>query len=269
MSRTYQTQGIVLKGTPFGEADRLLTIFSPDYGLIRAIAPSARKPKSSLRGRTEVFVMNDFLIATGKSLDRIMQAETQQSFPGLGQDVCKLAAGQYLIEVILALAIEGNAQAQLYGLFMEHLRRLAEESQPETLYAHLAQALFHCLALEGFAPQLHRCALSGEMIAPNFHDAQWRIGFSSELGGIVTLPANTNQPISLKRLTAIALGLLQHLSHSHLPQPSEFLPDFAQKRLRVWDWLTVERVLRDYAQQQLGKKFKAAPLVDSLWELDF
>ena len=258
-----------MKGTPFGEADRLLTIFSPDYGLIRAIAPSARKPKSSLRGRTEVFVVNHFLIATGKSLDRIMQADTQQSFPRLGRDVCKLAAGQYLIEVILALAIEDNAQAQLYGLFTEHLRRLAEESQPETLYGHLAQGLFHCLALEGFAPQLHRCAFSGERITPNFHDAQWRIGFSSELGGIVTLPVKTDQPIILKRLTAIELSLLQHLSQSDLPQPLDFLPTLAQKQLRAWDWLTVERVLRDYAQQQLGKKFKAAPLVDSLWDLEF
>ena len=258
-----------MKGTPFGEADRLITIFSPDHGLIRAIAPSARKPKSSLRGRTEVFVVNYFVIATGKSLDRIVQADTQQSFPGLGRDVCKLAAGQYLIEVILSLAIENHAQAQLYELFTEHLRRLATESQPETLYAHLAQALFHCLALEGFAPQLHRCALSGEMITPNFHDLQWRIGFSSELGGIVALPAKTDQPLILKRLTAIELSLLQHLSQSDLPQPSQFLPEFAHKRLRAWDWLTVEKVLRNYAQQQLGKKFKAAPLVDSLWDLDF
>jgi DNA repair protein RecO (recombination protein O) len=269
LSRTYQTEGIVLKGTPFGEADRLLTIFSPEYGLIRAIAPSARKPKSSLRGRTELFVVNHFLIATGKSLDRILQAETQQSFPGLGQDVCKLAAGQYLIEVILSLAIEGSAQSQLYGLFMEHLRRLAEESRPETLYAHLAQALFHCLALEGFAPQLHRCALSGEVISPNFHDRQWRMGFSNELGGIVSLPVRLDQPLIVKRLTAIELSLLQHLSQRGLPQPSDFLPALTQKQLRVWDWLTVERVLRDYAQQQLGTVFKAAPLVDSLWDLDF
>jgi DNA repair protein RecO (recombination protein O) len=269
LSRTYQTEGIILKGTPFGEADRLLTIFSPDHGLIRAIAPSARKPKSSLRGRTELFVVNQFLIATGKSLDRILQADTQHSFPGLGQDVCKLAAGQYLIEVILSLAIEGHAQAPLYQLFTEHLRRLAEESQPETLYAHLAQGLFHCLALEGFAPQLHRCALSGETITPNFHDRQWRVGFSNDLGGIVTLPVKTSQPLIVKRLTAIELSLLQQLSHSGLPQPSQWLPESARKQLRVWDWLTVERVLRDYAQQQLGKSFKAAPLVDSLWDLDF
>lgn len=269
MSRTYQTQGIVLKGVPFGEADRLITLFSPDYGLIRAIAPSARKPKSSLRGRTELFVINQFLIATGKSLDRILQAETQQSFPSLSQDVCKLAAGQYLIELILALAIAETPQLPLYELFTEHLRRLAEDATPETLYAHLAQAIFHCLALEGFAPQLQRCTLTGAVLTPNFDDRQWRVGFSEALGGIVTLPPPTHQTIDLKRLTAIELSLLQQLNQPQLPRPAEFLPEQPRKRFRLWDWVTVEKVLRHYAQRQLDKTFRAALLVDSLWDLDF
>ena len=49
MSRTYQATGINLKGMPLGEADRLVTILSPEYGLIRAVAPGARKHKSKLR----------------------------------------------------------------------------------------------------------------------------------------------------------------------------------------------------------------------------
>ncbi len=55
MSRTYQATGINLQGMAFGEADRLLTILTAEYGLIRAIAPGARKYKSSLRGRSELY----------------------------------------------------------------------------------------------------------------------------------------------------------------------------------------------------------------------
>lgn len=268
MSRTYQTIAIVLKGIPFGESDRLITIFSPDYGLIRAIAPGARKPKSSLRGRTELFVINQFLISSGKNLDRITQAETQYSYPGLGQNVCKLAAGQYLIELILALGTEASPQLSLYELFTEHLRRLETEAQPETLYGHLAQALFHCLATEGFAPQFHHCALSLETIAPNFYDRQWRVGFSTELGGIVSLNLSNALP-DLQRLTAIELSLLQQLNQGPLPNPPDFLPAIAQRNFRIWDWVKVENVLRHYAQQQLAKSFRAAPLLDSMWEVDF
>lgn len=275
MGRTYQTVGIVLKSQPFAETDRLLTLLSPEHGLMRAIAPGARKQKSSLRGRVEIFVVNQFLLANGKSLDRILQAETQQSFPLLGRDACQLSAGQYLIELMLGLAVEATPQQQLYELFLEHLRRLAEEARPETLYAHLAQALFHCLALEGFAPQIQHCVVSGELLQPNFDDRQWRVGFSLELGGVVQLPlsnalrhAASQRRLLHRRLTAIEFCLLQQLSQPQIPQRQQ-LPAIAQKQLRAWDWVTIEHLLRAYAQQQLNYQFKAAPLVDSLWELDF
>lgn len=252
----------------FGESDRLVTIFSPEYGLIRAVAPGARKPKSSLRGRTELFVVNQFLFSRGKNLDRILQAETQYSYPGLAQDLCKLAAGQYLIELILALGTEASPQPSLYQLFTEHLRRLECPNPRDNLYGHLAQALFHCLASEGFAPQFHHCAISTEPILPNFYDRQWRIGFSTELGGIVKLNL-TSSPPSLRRLTAIELCLLQQLNQGNLPIPDQILPAIARKTFRVWDWVKVENLMRYYAQQQLGKAFRSATLVDTIWEVEF
>jgi DNA repair protein RecO (recombination protein O) len=74
--KTYQATGIILKGMPLGEADRLVTILTSEFGLIRGVAPGARKPKSSLRGRCELFVVNQFSLAKGRSLDKITQAET-------------------------------------------------------------------------------------------------------------------------------------------------------------------------------------------------
>ncbi|NJP21762.1 MAG: hypothetical protein HC763_25260 [Hydrococcus sp. CRU_1_1] len=73
MTKTYQATGIILKGMPLGEADRLLTILSPEYGLIRAVAPGARKHKSRLRGRSELFVVNQWLIVKGRSLDKLLK----------------------------------------------------------------------------------------------------------------------------------------------------------------------------------------------------
>lgn len=271
MSRTYQTLGIVVKGMAFGESDRLVTIFSPEYGLIRAIAPGARKPKSSLRGRTELFVVNQFLLFAGKSLDRINQAETQYSYPGLGQNVCNLAAGQYLIELILALGTEASAQTSLYELFTEHLRRLETEATAENIYGHLAQALFHCLGAEGFAPQFHHCAITAQTISPNFYDRQWRVGFSPELGGIVDLrsPRDIGPIPQMRRLTAMELSLLQQLNQPALPDPQQYLPAIARKNFRLWDWVKAENLMRYYAQRQLGKSFRAAVLLDSMWEVDF
>ena len=76
MSRTYKATGINLKAMPMGEADRLVTVLTKEQGVIRAIAPSARKHKSRLGGRSGLFVVNELLLTRGKSLDKILQAET-------------------------------------------------------------------------------------------------------------------------------------------------------------------------------------------------
>ncbi|MGB3205538.1 MAG: DNA repair protein RecO, partial [Crinalium sp.] len=124
MSRTYKVTGINLKGMPLGEADRLLTILTKELGLIRVVAPGARKHNSKLGGRSGLFVVNELLIAKGRSLDKITQAETVESYPGLSKDLGKLAASQYLAEIVVSQALSEQPQAELYAVLNEHLRRI-------------------------------------------------------------------------------------------------------------------------------------------------
>ncbi|MDB9379435.1 DNA repair protein RecO, partial [Nodularia sphaerocarpa] len=74
MTKTYKATGINLKAQVLGESDRIVTILTREFGLIRAVAPGARKQNSSLGGRSGMFVVNELLIAKGRSLDRITQA---------------------------------------------------------------------------------------------------------------------------------------------------------------------------------------------------
>ncbi|HFQ94137.1 MAG TPA: DNA repair protein RecO, partial [Anaerolineae bacterium] len=73
--RTFRTEAIVIKRRNFGEADRLLTLFSREQGKIRAIAKGARKPQSRKTGHVELFMRSKFLMAKGKDLNIITQAE--------------------------------------------------------------------------------------------------------------------------------------------------------------------------------------------------
>ena len=191
MSRTYKATGINLKSMPLGEADRLLTILTREFGLIRAVAPGARKQNSSLSGRSGLFVVNELLIAKGRSLDKITQAETLESYPGLSQDLGKLAASQYLAEMVLCQALSEQPQEELFCLLNEHLSRLERlPSTPATLVlAHLTHAVFHLLALAGITPQVQVCCLTQRPLTPDFTDPDWRVGFSVSAGGTVSLPA--------------------------------------------------------------------------------
>ena len=105
MSRTYKATGINLKSMPMGESDRLLTVLTREYGLVQVLAMGARKHNSSLAGRSGLFVVNQLLIAKGKSLDKLTQAETLESYPGLAQDLRRLTASQYLAELCLCQAL--------------------------------------------------------------------------------------------------------------------------------------------------------------------
>ncbi|XGV95755.1 MAG: DNA repair protein RecO [Leptolyngbya sp. BL-A-14] len=186
MSRTYKATGINLKSMPMGEADRLLTILTREFGLVRAVAMGARKHNSRLGGRSELFVVNELLIAKGRSLDKITQAETLESYPRLGQDLKKLIASQYLAELCLHQALSDQPQEDLFCLLNEHLARI-ERSPESQILAHLTHGVFQLLVLAGIAPQVHICCVTREALPPDFCDHNWRIGFSIPAGGTVTL----------------------------------------------------------------------------------
>ncbi|MBD2295942.1 DNA repair protein RecO [Anabaena sphaerica FACHB-251] len=299
MSRTYKATGINLKTQPLGESDKIVTILTQEFGLIRAIAPGARKHNSSLGGRSGMFVVNELLISQGRSsqpstptLDRITQAETIKTYPGLTKDLGKLAASQYLAEIVLCQALSEHPQEELYEVINEHLQRLEAlpKSQGLDVVAHLAHGVFHLLALGGLAPQVQFCCLTERPLTPDLKNPNWQVGFSIPAGGTICLQAweqlikerekrrkEENSPVPSSqspvpnlryqtvvhhqdipkissRLGAKELDMLQHLS-----QPEIMQIDAASD----YGWLSVEQILRQYAQYHLGRPIRSATLIDS------
>lgn len=301
MSKTYKATGINLKTQAFGESDRLVTVLTQEFGLIRVIAPGSRKHNSSLGGRSAMFVVNELLIAKGRSLDKITQAQTIKSYPRLGQDLVKLVASQYLAEIALCQALSEQPQTELYELLNEHLERIENLPNTDTsnVVARLTHGAFQLLALAGLTPQVQICCLTGRTLKPDFQDPYSRVGFSISAGGTVCLAAwerlkkegeskkvaegergrysiSLHTPIHLhpdtpkpqgyetithrqeipalsKRLDAEELTILQQL-----PQ-SEIMLNAAGKN----SWLSVEQILRQYAQYHFGRPIRSAALIDS------
>ncbi len=285
MSKTYKATGINLKTQALGEADKLVTILTREFGLIRAVAPGARKPNSSLGGRSGMFVVNELLIAKGRSLDKITQAQTIKSYQGLAKSLGKLAASQYLAEIALCQALSEQPQEELYELLQEHLSRIEAINNKDSVLAHLTHGVFHLLALAGLTPRVQVCCLTGRSLTPDMTDPNWQVGFSIPAGGTVCLAAwerlqkqeeNVKTPSSTakvkekqaqyqtivhrqekivisSRLNAKDLTILQQLS-----QP-EIMPDAAKDD----SWLSVEKILRSYAQYHFGRSIRSATLIDS------
>lgn len=302
MSGTYKAIGINLKSSPLGESDRLLTILTDEYGLIRVVAPGSRKHKSSLGGRSSLFVVNQLLLAKGRSLDKLIQAESIESFPGLSQDLRKLTVAQYLAELTLYQALSDQPQSDLLCLLREHLSRL--ETLPAAVSLPcLVHAAFHLLAVAGLTPQLYACCVSQQPIVPELANPDWQIAFSAAAGGTVRLdqldqlaassppfrvansPGNyssgshqtgSHQPAAqersktamLTRLSATELNLLQQLTQPDLIQACldttlNKLHSTGLLHPQYWqNWLTAERVLRHYAQYHFDRPIRSAALID-------
>jgi DNA repair protein RecO (recombination protein O) len=270
MSGTYKATGINLKAIPIGENDRLVTILTREHGLIRAIVPGARKSNSSLGGRSALFVVNNLLIAKGRSLDKITQAETVITYKKSIGDLGKLAASQYLAEIVLAQALSDHPQEELYQLLLLHLGRLNDLDRDDHTgsIAHLCQGIFHLLALGGIAPQVYDCCITKRSIEPNFTILNWQIGFSIESGSTVELEAASDDPSVLVnyRLTALDLLLFQHLSDSSLAKLDVEIDKFSLETISDVElanvWRRLERILRQYIHYHLNIQIRSAALID-------
>lgn len=289
MSKTYKAIGINLQAMQMGEADRLLTILSPERGLIKAIAVGSRKPRSKLGGRSSLFVVNELLLAEGRNFDRIVQAETLESYPGLAQTLSRLAAGQYLVELTLGQALGDHPQSELFFLLQTHLKQI-EQASPQELLPRLSQASFSLLCLAGLAPQVYYCGRTRRAIQPNFSDRHWRVGFSIAAGGIFTLNLSGNPAEAMAGqhrhendrgynrtvtpLTAEELAMLQELATlsplnavGSTSQPidsmkeSETIVPFPVHAPQLW--LKIESLLRAYAQHHLDHPLRSAVLLES------
>jgi DNA repair protein RecO (recombination protein O) len=260
MSGTYIATGINLKAAPMGENDRLITVLTQEYGLLRAIAPGSRKPKSSLGGRMSLFVVNQLAIVKGRSIDRIIQAETLNSYAGLARDLDKLTASQYLAEIVLAQALTELPQAEIFQLLNFHLARieLLTDGDRSTIMAHLCHGIFHLLALGGIAPQIHHCILTKQSIEPNLTDDRWRIAYSIDGGGIADPVILAEEPSCTRShlLTAPELFLLQQLSDKNLGR-------LATEYHQISHWQKIEKLLRQYIKYHLNLSIASAALISS------
>lgn len=281
MSRVYKATGINLKSMPLGEADRLLTILTREYGLIKAVAPGCRKPKSSLGGRSALFVVNELLMVQGRSLDKISQAESRESYPGLSQNLAKLTASQYLAELVLYQALTGQPQTELWDLFCHQLTQL-QAANPHQIPYCLVTGILQLLEAAGVGPQVQNCCLTQLPLEPVWQDANWRVGFSPQAGGTVTLsalPAQSRPPsrqtgVSPQggsgpiQLTRAELSLLQYLSDAltegdHRQGQICLHLSRAEQAPALSTWQGVEFALRHYAEAYFGKPIRSAALIDT------
>lgn len=119
--RLYRAEAIVLRRQDFGEADRVLTLFSPRLGKFRAVAKGVRRPKSRLGGHVELFTRSNLQLAHGRNLDIVTQAETVKPLHTIRHDLWKAAYACYAVDLVDQFMVERVENEAIYHLLAEFL----------------------------------------------------------------------------------------------------------------------------------------------------
>ncbi len=247
--RVYRTRALVLKRRDQGEADRVVTVYTPGMGKLTLLARGVRKPASRKAGHLEPFTHVDLLVARSRSWDLITQAETVYGFRGLREDLERAAYGYYLVELIDAFTQEDDSHPEVFDLALMGLRYL-EGSGPLGLTARWFDLAL--LRLSGYQPQLFACVQCGETLAPvtNY--------FSAARGGMLCPRHGEGQP-GTEALDVGALKVLRFLQ----AQPYESV---AQLELTPGRMRQIEKLLADYIRLIIERRLQSPEFIREVRE---
>ncbi len=244
--RVYRTEAVILRELDYAEADRILTLLTPG-GKLSAIAKGVRRITSRRAGHLGLFSHVQLVLARGRNLDIVSQAESIETYEGLRSDLLRFTYACYAAELAERFAQEEEENAPLFRLMVEGLASLANEADPRLWMRYFELRL---LALEGYQPELHYCVLCHREIAPE------RNGWSLEFGGLVC-PACSAQLDAVRELSLAAQKVLRYLA-TRTPAEVRSL------RLRPETHDEVELVLQHYLEYTLERELKSVAFLKQL-----
>lgn len=181
MSRSVKTEAIVLRTMRYGEADRILHLFTPDHGRLSGIAKGVRRAKSRFGGRLEPFFRLNLVLYKGRSdLLTVTSAETVAAYPRLREHGRAIETASKACDAVSRLFETSDANPAVFHLLANELALI--DAGVGTDHDHATQAnqlafRLKLLLAAGLAPQLNSCALCG--------DNEHLSGFSGAAGGTV------------------------------------------------------------------------------------
>lgn len=161
VSRSYKTEGIILKRKNIGEADRIVTVFTREYGKLRLIAKGIRKVASRRAPHLEVFTRVRLVVHAGKTLESISEAEPIDIYALVRKDLARVSMAYYLCELTDSLVAEKQEHGEVFDLLSRGLEALGG-GPIHGIYAVSKKFTLELLWMLGFLPKGK--ALSGDAL---------------------------------------------------------------------------------------------------------
>jgi DNA repair protein RecO (recombination protein O) len=199
--RSFRVDAVVLRHSDYGEADRLLTLYTRQLGKTRAVAKGARKIASRKAGHIEPFTHVKLQLAKGRDMLILTQADTVDAYQPLREDLILTSHASYVLELLDRFTYQDETEnSAIFNLLTATLARLASKSDPWLVIRYYEMRLLDHL---GFRPQLFECTNCRREILP---EDQF---FSFSAGGVICPRCGQG----LRNVTPISVETLKYLRH--------------------------------------------------------
>ena len=183
--RNYQTEAIIIKKIKLGEADRILTLYTPHLGKIQAVAKGVRRPRSKMAGHLELLTHSLVSLARGRNIDTVTGSQTINSFLPLKSDLRLTSYALYATELVNQFSAENLENQPLFQLLLQTFDRLELGGDNELVLRYFE---LHLLNETGYRPQLAQCVSCHAMLEPITNS------FSPGAGGMLCPTCHQDQP---------------------------------------------------------------------------
>jgi DNA repair protein RecO (recombination protein O) len=249
--RIRKVEAVIISHKDFGEADRLIRLFSLEHGKLSAIAKGARKIKSRKAAHIEPFTYSALVLAKGQSFWIITQADTKNAYPAIRADLRKTAKAAYILELADQLTGDEQPEPSIFHLITGTLKRIDAVENPFNAVLNFELRM---LDHTGFRPDFFHCVSCRKEIKP---EDQF---FSIQQGGVLCPACGTlaGSPIPVSRDT------LRHLRHFQRSPYSKLAELAVDEQIRS----EIYRVISPYISYVTERKLNSPDFLKQIDHLD-
>ncbi|MFD3447696.1 DNA repair protein RecO [Microbacteriaceae bacterium 4G12] len=238
-------EGIVIRTNDYGETNKIITVFSREFGKVGLMARGAKKPKSRLAAVTQLFTYGYFLVQTGSGLGTLQQGEIISAMRDIREDIFLTAYASYVVELTDKATEEKRNNPYLFELLYQTLQYMNEGIDPEILALIYQTKMMPVL---GLYPELDTCAVC--------HQPGQFVAFSVREGGFLCSLHTEHDPyrIPLQEAASKLIRLFYHFDLARLGSVS--VKDETKKQIRT--------VLNSYYDEHSGLYLKSRRFLNQL-----
>jgi DNA repair protein RecO (recombination protein O) len=238
-------EGIVIRSTDYGETNKIITIYTREWGKIGFMARGAKKPNSRLTAITQLFTYGYFLVQRGSGLGSLQQGEIISSMRSIREDIFLTAYSSYLVELTDKGTDEKKPNPFLFELLYQTLNYLNEGYDQDVLVNIYEMKMLNVM---GLYPILNQCSVCG--------CTDGHFSFSFREGGFLCHRCLEKDPYHFKisQATVKLLRLFYYIDLSRLGNIS----------LKQETKAELKKVISTYYDEYSGLHLKTKKFLDSM-----